>query len=247
MEQNRGNEEAVVQRMLAAVDDQTAEWALKKSQEVFHLLTHYKCAMMEIETRFNLLNEEYALEHGRAPINSIKTRLKTLQSIKGKLERRGLPVTPESIRNNLNDIAGVRVICAFPEDVYTISDALLRQDDITLLRRKDYITAPKKNGYRSLHLIVTIPIYLSHEKRQMTVEIQLRTIAMDFWASLEHQLRYKSSATFTEEMAAELFQCAQLSADLDNRMDQLRKSVLNDDAPPKSQIDPMILRKKGPV
>jgi putative GTP pyrophosphokinase len=225
MEQNASEEEALVQRVLASVDEDTAEWAQKKTRELFHLQTHYKCAMMEIETRFNLLGEEYALEHGRMPINSIKTRVKTLQSIKEKLERRNLAMTPESIRENLNDIAGVRVICAYPEDVYTLADALLRQDDITLLRKKDYIEHPKPSGYRSLHLIVTVPIYLSREKRQVKVEVQLRTIAMDFWASLEHQIRYKSNATFTEEVAQELFQCAQLSADLDKRMDRLRQSV----------------------
>jgi putative GTP pyrophosphokinase len=225
MDKKHTEEETLVQRVLSSVDDRTAQWAQKKSREIFHLLTHYKCAMMEIETRFQLLGEEYALEHGRSPINSVKTRLKTLQSIKEKMERRGLPLTPEAIQENLHDIAGVRVICAFPEDVYTLADALLRQDDITLLRKKDYIASPKENGYRSLHLIVTIPIYLAREKRQMKVEIQLRTIAMDCWASLEHQLRYKSNAAFTEEMAAELFRCAQLSADLDDRMDCLRKSV----------------------
>jgi putative GTP pyrophosphokinase len=224
-EGEQGTELAPEQRMPVPVDDRTAQWAHQKSREVFHLMTQYKCAMMEVKTRFDLLGEEYALEQGRSPINSIKTRLKTFQSIQEKLERRGLPVTPTSIRENVNDIAGVRVICAFPEDVYTLADALLRQDDITLLRKKDYIASPKENGYRSLHLIVTVPIYLSHGKRQVKVEIQLRTIAMDFWASLEHQLRYKSSAPFTQEMAQELFQCAQLSAELDERMDRLRQSV----------------------
>lgn len=222
-------DENFAQRMMASVDDQTVEWVQKKTRELLHLMTHYKCAMMEIETRFNLLNEEYALEYGRTPINSIKTRLKTLPSIKEKMERRELPLTPDSIRENLNDIAGVRVICAFPEDVYTLAEALLRQDDITLLQKKDYIANPKGNGYRSLHMIVTVPIYLAHEKRQMKVEIQLRTIAMDFWASLEHQLRYKSDAEFTDDMAEELFRCAQLSAELDNRMDRLRKSVQSSD------------------
>jgi putative GTP pyrophosphokinase len=229
VDKNNSEDQAIVQRMLDLVDDETAQWAQKKSQELFNMLTHYKCAMMEIENRFNLLNEEYALENGRNPINSVKTRLKTLPSIREKLERRGLPVTPESIRENLSDIAGVRVICAFPEDVYTLADALLRQDDITLLRRKDYIANPKKSGYRSLHLIVTVPVYLSHEKKQMKVEVQLRTIAMDFWASLEHHLRYKSNTVLTEEMTQELIQCARLSADLDNRMDRLRKRVQGTD------------------
>lgn len=216
---------ALAQRMLASVDDQTAEWAQKKAKELFQLLTHYKCAMMELETRFHLLNEEYLLEHGREPINSIKARLKTLQSIKEKMERRGFPMTPDSIEAHLNDIAGIRVICPFPEDVYTLADILLRQDDIVLLQKKDYIAQPKENGYRSLHMIVTVPVYLANEKRRVKVEVQLRTIAMDFWASLEHQLCYKSDAEFTDEMAAELYQCAQASADLDNRMDRLRRSV----------------------
>ena len=219
------NDELFAQRMFASVDDQTVEWVQKKTRELFHLLTHYKCAMMELETRFNLLNEEHLLEYGRAPINSIKTRLKTMQSIKEKMERRGYPLTMDSIQKNMHDIAGVRVICPFPEDVYTLADALLRQDDITLIRRKDYIETPKENGYRSLHMIVTVPIYLAHEKREVKVEVQLRTIAMDFWASLEHQLRYKNDATFTPAMADELYRCAQLSAELDNRMDALRKSV----------------------
>lgn len=219
------NDEIFAQRMLSSVDDQTAEWAQQKAKELFHIMTHYRCAMMELETRFNLLNEEYALVHGRTPISSIKTRLKALPSIKEKMERRGFPMTLDSIRENLNDIAGIRVICAFPEDVYTLADALLHQDDIVLLKKKDYIEQPKANGYRSLHMIVTVPVYLANEKRHVKVEVQLRTIAMDFWASLEHQLRYKNDAEFTDDMAAELYQCAQASADLDNRMDRLRRSV----------------------
>ena len=137
-----------------------------------------------------------------------------------------MELSANSVEENLNDIAGIRVICSFQEDVYTLADALLKQDDITLVKKKDYIANPKPNGYRSLHLIVAIPIFLAHEKRIMKVEIQLRTIAMDFWASLEHQLRYKKDVVFDEEMAEELQQCAVLSADLDARMDALRKKVL---------------------
>ena len=125
----------------------------------------------------------------------------------------------------MNDIAGVRVICAFPEDVYAIAESFLKQDDITLIEMKDYIKNPKPNGYRSLHLIVAIPIFLAHEKKMMKVEIQLRTIAMDFWASLEHQLRYKKDAEFTDEMAQELLECAEISSKLDIRMEALRKQV----------------------
>ena len=178
---------------------------------------------MEIETKFNVLNEEYSLQYDRNPISSIKTRLKSTVSIKEKLARHDYPMTIKSIEENLNDVAGIRVICSFPEDVYALANALLRQDDIVLVKKKDYIKNPKENGYRSLHLIVAVPIFLSCEKRIMHVEIQLRTIAMDFWASLEHQLRYKKDTEFTKDMMKELYECAKISADLDTRMDELRK------------------------
>ena len=178
---------------------------------------------MEVETKFNVLNEEYSLQYDRNPISSIKTRLKSPISIKEKLERNDFPVTTESIEQNLADVAGIRVICSFPEDVYALANALLRQDDIQLVKKKDYIKNPKENGYRSLHLIVAVPIFLSCEKRIMHVEIQLRTIAMDFWASLEHQIRYKKDTEFTEDMMKELYECARVSAELDMRMDELRK------------------------
>ena len=180
---------------------------------------------MEVETKLNVLNEEFSLRHDRNPINDIKSRLKDPLSVKEKMERKGFPLTPESIEENLADVAGVRVVCSFPEDVYTLANALLGQDDVTLIEMKDYIKNPKKNGYRSLHLIIKVPIFLAREKRSMKVEIQLRTIAMDVWASLEHQLHYKKDFDFTEEMANELIYCAALSAELDERMDALRNLV----------------------
>ncbi len=192
------------------------------------LMAYYRCAIMETTTKFNVLNEEFSLRYDRNPINGIKSRLKQLPSIKDKLDKKGLPFTLESIEKNLSDVAGIRVICSFPDDVYMLADALLKQDDITLISKKDYIANPKSNGYRSLHLIVTVPIFLAHEKRIMKVEIQLRTIAMDFWASLEHQLRYKKNAAFTDEMANELLCCAELSAELDARMGALRSAVQHD-------------------
>ena len=194
-------------------------------QSFAKLMAYYRCAMMEIETKFNVLNQEFSLRYDRNPISSIKSRMKSPASIREKLTRRGIDVTVENIEAYLNDVAGVRVICAFPEDVRTLAKALLKQDDVELIEQKDYILNPKPNGYRSLHLIVTVPIYLAHEKRKMRVEIQLRTIAMDFWASLEHQLRYKKDVEFTDEMAKELKFCADLSAELDRRMDHLRESV----------------------
>ncbi len=189
------------------------------------LMAYYRCAIMEVETKLNVLNEEFSLRYDRNPINSIKTRLKSFQSMHDKLEKIGVPVTVESVEEHLHDVAGVRVICAFTQDVYTIANALLKQDDIVLVQKKDYIQNPKPNGYRSLHLIVTVPIFLAHEKRLMKVEIQLRTIAMDSWASLEHQLRYKKDYWIDETMTTELLRCAELSSELDSRMDALRRMV----------------------
>ncbi len=201
------------------------ETALPQLQEYNKLMAYYRCAIMEIETKFNVLNEEFSLQYDRNPINGMKSRLKKFPSIVEKLERKNIPLSVEAIEENLNDIAGIRVVCAFPDDVYMLADAFLAQDDITLIKKKDYIANPKPNGYRSLHLIVSVPIFLAHEKRVMKAEIQLRTIAMDSWASLEHQLRYKKDFEFTEHMANELQCCAQLSAELDARMDALRDLV----------------------
>ncbi len=196
------------------------------------LMAYYTCAMMEVETKLNVLNEEFSLQYDRNPISSIKTRLKSFDSIIEKLQRKELPMDDfDVIEQSLNDIAGVRVICSFPEDVYMLAEALLKQDDIRLLERKDYIASPKANGYRSLHLIVEVPIFLAQEKRLMKVEVQLRTIAMDFWASLEHQLKYKKELENTEELTRELLECAEVSAALDAKMEEIRKRIM--DAPVK--------------
>ncbi len=197
----------------------------EKEGQYDELMAYYKCAMMEVETKFRVLNEEFSLQYDRNPISAIKSRLKNLKSIRDKLIKNDFPLSVDSIEENLNDVAGVRVICSFERDVYLLAEALLSQDDIELITKKDYISAPKENGYRSLHLIVAVPIYLVNEKRTMRVEIQLRTIAMDSWATLEHQLRYKKNIEFTEEMAEELYLCSKLSADLDHKMDNLRKLV----------------------
>ncbi|MDO4730636.1 MAG: GTP pyrophosphokinase family protein [Clostridia bacterium] len=218
-------DEKNMKKILFAADDETTEWIKKKTKDLMTLMVYYKCAIMEIETKFNVLNEEYSLEYDRNPINSIKTRLKSLQSIRAKMKEKGVSITPDAVEETLNDIAGVRVVCSFTKDVYTLANALLKQDDVILIEKKDYIANPKPNGYRSLHMIVAIPIFLACEKHLIKVEIQLRTIAMDFWATLEHQLRYKKDYAITDEMAAEMLECARLSAVLDDRMDKLRKSV----------------------
>ena len=186
------------------------------------LMSYYRCAMMEVSTKFNVLDEELSLQYDRNPIEAIKTRLKSPDSIMDKLSRRGLPFSAESIEHNLNDIAGVRVICAYISDIYMLRDALLRQDDIVLLQEKDYIKNPKPNGYRSLHLIVETPIFLHDQKKQMRVEVQFRMMAMDWWASVEHKLRYKKPAA-PEEVNSELKECAEISADLDKRLEKLRQ------------------------
>lgn len=190
------------------------------------LMAYYTCAMMEVETKFKVLSEGFSYQYERNPIESIKSRLKSVRSIRNKLERRGFDFSVSNIEQELHDVAGVRVICSFIDDVYMLACALEQQDDITVLERKDYIEHPKENGYRSLHLIVSVPIFLTNEKRVMHVEVQLRTIAMDFWATIEHHLRYKKNFHFTQEMADELQECADVSAQLDKRMNKLRTDIL---------------------
>lgn len=195
------------------------------------LMAYYRCAMMEVETKFKVLNEQFSIQYDRNPIETIKTRLKSMDSIAGKLRRKNLPVNIESIEKNLNDVAGIRIICSFPEDIYMLSDCLLQQDDVTLIEKRDYIKNPKPSGYRSLHLIVEIPIFLENEKRFMRTEVQLRTIAMDFWASLEHKLRYKKNISDEESeyLSRELIECAEISAQLDQRMENIRNRMTKAD------------------
>lgn len=191
------------------------------------LMTYYKCAIMEIETKFKVLNEQFSLKYDENPIETIKSRLKSPDSIMKKMQRKGLPMTTDAIEEHITDIAGIRIICSFEEDIYKMAKLLLQQDDITLIEQKDYIASPKESGYRSLHLIVEVPIFLENEKRPMKVEVQLRTIAMDFWASLEHKLRYKKNIEpeVMEQLSKDLTECAQISAELDHRMEAIKKRL----------------------
>ena len=191
------------------------------------MMTYYNCALMEVETKFKVLNEQFSLFYDRNPIESIHTRIKSQSSILKKLQKKNLALTIPNIENNLFDIAGVRVVCSFTEDIYSLANSFLNQDDVRLIEKKDYIQNPKENGYRSLHLIVEIPIFLSDEKKWVKVEVQFRTIAMDFWASLEHKMRYKkdipeSQVKFLQE---ELYDCAEQSAKLDERMQGIRDVI----------------------
>lgn len=193
-----------------------------------HLMMQYECAMLEIKTKLDVLNKELSLQDSRNPFESIKCRLKEPSSIVEKINRYGYEFSVENIEKYLNDIAGIRVICSFPDDIYKLVDYLLRQDDITLIEKKDYIENPKKNGYRSLHLILAVPIFLTNQKKYMRVEVQFRTIAMDFWASLEHKLRYKKDIKHAESISEDLFYCAELITQLDGRMQQIRQKIEED-------------------
>ncbi len=208
--------------------DELKGWLQKYSQPYIELMSCYRCALMEVETKFNVLDEELSLQYDRNPIETIKSRLKSPESILEKLNRRNLPITVESIEENITDVAGVRVICSHPADIYRLADSFLKQDDVTLIKKKDYIANPKPNGYRSLHLIIETPIFLSEHKRNMKVEVQFRTISMDWWASLEHKIRYKKDIEDSEEIFNELLECANISAELDQRMEKLQFAVAND-------------------
>jgi putative GTP pyrophosphokinase len=209
------------------INDDFLDIIQKNMLPINELMAYYRCAIMEVETKFNVLDEQFSLQYDRNPIESIKSRLKSTDGIIRKLKRKDLPFSLESIQENIKDVAGVRVICSFPEDIYMLADCLLNQDDIKLIEKKDYIKNPKKSGYRSLHLIIEVPIFLQNEKKSMKVEVQLRTIAMDFWASLEHKLRYKKNIDPEEAeiISKELIECSEISAALDKRMEEIRNRI----------------------
>ena len=194
-----------------------------------NLVINYQCAIMEVETKFRVLNNRLSMQGERNPIESIKTRIKQPDSILKKIKKYDLPMTIESVENNIFDVAGVRVICSFIDDIYEIEKLFLEQEDIELIKRKDYIENPKPSGYRSLHLIVRTPIYTENGKKNMFVEVQLRTIAMDFWATLEHKLRYKKNIDpdLMQELSDELQSCAEESSQMDFRMQAVRKKLDN--------------------
>ena len=189
------------------------------------LMMMYACAMKTIRTKFDVLNTEFKIRYQRNPISSISTRLKRTGSIVEKLDRMNLPFSLRNIETYINDVAGIRVICSYIDDIYAIAEALLAQDDVTLVVKKDYIQNPKPNGYRSLHLIVSLPVYFSNWKREMKVEVQIRTIAMDFWASLEHQLKYKREIPNQQEIIEKLTACAQIINETDEKMLDIRRQI----------------------
>lgn len=218
-------------------DNEVDSW-----QEV---LIVYNAALKQIQTKMEILNDEFQHVHQYNPIEHIKARIKTSESIVKKLKRYGYESTIENMVKYVNDIAGIRIICSFTSDIYRIADMIENQRDIKVESVKDYITYPKASGYKSYHMIVTVPVYLSDRIVDTKVEIQIRTVAMDFWASLEHKVRYKKNvpADETERLAQELSECAQISADLDQRMQNIRTRLADAELqhPQKQKKDEQIL------
>ncbi|MBP3784892.1 MAG: GTP pyrophosphokinase family protein [Butyrivibrio sp.] len=199
----------------------------KKNQlEEFRvLMMKYDCALSEVRTKLDVLNKELSLRNKRNPFEAIKMRIKTPVSIYNKLCDKGVDMTIKNINKNLSDIAGIRVICSFVDDIYMLANCLAQQDDIKVLQKKDYISSPKTTGYRSLHLIIQVPIFLTDDKEYMKVEVQFRTIAMDFWASLEHKMKYKKDIENAEVITEDLKFSADLINQIDMRMQQIREKI----------------------
>lgn len=196
-------------------------------EEYGQLMTRYNCAIREIRTKFEVLNDELSIRSNRNPIHAIHTRIKSPRSILEKLQRKDMDFSIENMKNELSDIAGVRIICDFVDDIYEIADMLLKQDDIRLISYKDYLREPKSNGYRSYHMIVEVPVFFSEGKEMLKVEVQLRTIAMDFWASLEHELKYKKDIApeVSSSISSQLLDCANTIAEMDSKMQDIKNQI----------------------
>ena len=191
----------------------------------------YDAAVRQLTLKFNILNSEFNVLYARNPIHHIDGRVKSQSSIVAQLVKKGLPVSIESARENVNDIAGVRVVCSYIDDVYRVAEMFERQTDVEIVKKQDYIKTPNYNGYRSLHLDIKVPVYLSNRTEYVGAEIQIRTIAMDFWASLEHDIRYKVDKTkLPEGINEEMFECAGKIAEIDRQMQDMYQRIKASDA-----------------
>lgn len=196
------------------------------SYEIQLMKNLYDSAVKQLSLKFEILNNEFKVLYARNPIHHIEGRVKTTESIVAKLRRKGLPLTVEAARKSINDIAGVRVVCSYIDDVYRVAEMLERQTDIEIVKRQDYISTPNYNGYRSLHLDIRMPVYLSDRTEYVTAEIQMRTIAMDFWASLEHDIRYKvDKAKLSEGINEEMLECSGKIAEIDRQMQDMYRRI----------------------
>lgn len=213
------NTDQTIKDFLETMND--PDIAVSEIHEYLEMQHHYTAAIKEVRTKLEILNDGFALTHDHNPIHNIESRIKSTRSMINKLKSRGLEVSIASARANLHDIAGIRVVCCYIDDVYAVGEMLSQQDDVTVLETKDYIKNPKPNGYRSLHLVISIPIFLSTGLIGVPVEVQIRTVAMDVWASLEHELRYKTSNSIPQDANAELLLCATTLSVLDDRMQKL--------------------------
>lgn len=220
----------VVAKDLSSLASITPEARFSISEHMA-LMQEYRSAIREIRTKFEILDEDAKLRLQHNPIHNITSRLKSPTSIIEKLRRKNLPVTTESIRQNIHDVAGVRVVCNYLHDIEEVAGALLGQDDVVLIERKNYVACPKDSGYRSLHLVVSIPVFLNGRRREVPVEVQIRTIAMDFWASLEHRLRYKNRSVLeangpqVDDIRRRLIECANHIADIDMAMQRIQSDI----------------------
>lgn len=204
---------------------QTTEQAMEELFNFVELQHTYASALEEIGTKLKILDDEFQVAYKHNPIHHMEKRVKEFPSVVKKLKRKGFPLNAKSARDNLQDIAGIRVVCNYLEDVYTIEQLLLRQEDIKLLKRKDYINNPKPNGYKSLHLVVSIPVFLAERVEVTPVEIQIRTIGMDMWASLEHKLRYKNTHISTEQYQDKLKECSAEITNVERKMQEMNNEI----------------------
>ena len=201
------------------------EETLKNLDAFVRMNLLYEAAMKVMNAKLEILQREYSMAHGYNPIHSVESRLKTPKSIAEKLRRKNLPLSIEAVRRNLKDVAGMRIICNYKNDVYTIADVLKRHLDLSVVEEKDYIATPKENGYRSYHLVLTVPVYFSNATETVPIEIQIRTIAMDFWASLEHKLRYKKDGKMSYDLQQRLKASAEITDKLDEEMQNINLAI----------------------
>lgn len=221
------NPNSELHQSIVSVPDivQVPERFISQAKQFQEVMMMYTCAIREVKTKLEVLNDELSVRNKRNPIEVIKSRVKKPMSIIEKLQRRGLEPSLESMVEYLDDVAGIRVICTYVDDIYAVAKMLARQDDVKVLAIKDYIKNPKPNGYRSYHMIIEIPVFFSDRKQSMRVEVQIRTIAMDFWASLDHQLKYKKVIPEADEISMELKECADIIAQTDQKMLEIRKKI----------------------
>lgn len=216
--------DAPTRRMLGGLPETESD-AVPLMREYYSVMPSYQGAMREACAKFEVLDDEFRMLYERCPVHHIESRIKTPESVLRKMRRKSLPLTLDALRAGVRDIAGIRVVCAYINDIYCLAGMFLKQDDVTLLRRRDYIVSPKESGYRGLHLLVALPVHLASRRETVPVEVQLRTIAMDSWASLEHDLQYKNEANLPARFADQLRMCAETASVLDRNMQSIMQQI----------------------